>query len=462
MKQPNQVVDALLKALCVVSLCLLFLIYGVLAGHNQWFPSQPLREAQLALDALQEVATEPDDSRPPEQTSEHSGPVVVNHAGSDDGALILMTGGPNHLGSLSPAAGCIAWLMDRAGTVKHVWPYPRGLWRDLQIVKLTPGVSRVYPLDVHLLDDGGLVVSFQVNSAMPYAVGLVRLDADSNVIWKHECLAHHWFEVTDDGRILSPGLRLTRSPRLIGHTIGRIVGPAGVVFEDVIMTVSLKTGKVLETLSVFEAAMEAGWIGLYQGANGNAMDFDVATKDPLHLNDVKRVSAEAAAGFDWLEPDDLLLSFRSINTVAILDPHDERFKWWTTGTTLRQHSPRILGNGEILVFDNAGGSRDRGMTRLAQIDLESGRSRTVFPTGVNELEGPVATRTAGHLDLRPDGKAVLMAVTHQSRVYEIDPASGRLLWEYLCIDPATRRALPVYSAKYVYDVPMPLNQETQE
>jgi hypothetical protein len=157
------------------------------------------------------------------------------------------------------------------------------------------------------------------------------------------------------------------------------------------------------------------------------------------------------------------VSFRSINTVAILGRRTWRVKWFSAGVTLRQHSPRMWGGKGVLVFDNLGGEESRGGTRLAMIDLETRMSRTIFPKSDSQSPPLVHSGTAGHLDINKAGDAVLMAVTHQKIIYEVDLETGEVLWEYVCVDPANRVLRPIYTARYCYDVSFPMNQvETTE
>ena len=50
---------------------------------------------------------------------------------------------------------------------------------------------------------------------------------------------------------------------------------------------------------------------------------------------------------------DLLLSFRSLDLLAVIDPVGGALRWtWGPGRLEEQHDPSLLENGRILVFDN--------------------------------------------------------------------------------------------------------------
>lgn len=438
------------RYLFVLSLCLFSLLYGVIAGHYELFPSRQLRDANAAATALLDAFDDSDSER----SSTTSGPAVTNHAGRDDGALILVSGGRGYLKSYRPDGGCIAWLMDRAGKIQHVWEYPPDLWNDLKGVQAIPGKSGVYPVDVHLLPDGGLLVSFQGYNTWPYAIGLARLDKDSKVVWNRECYAHHWFAVTPEQRIITPTLKVFEGPYSIGQTRARITGPEGKILEDMITVMTLD-GEVLSQHSMLEAVDGSGLIGLCLGVGDGA---EVKTDDPLHLNSIERVGTEVAAAHDQLHEDDLLVSFRNVNTVAILDHETFRIKWAATGWTLRQHSPHFWGSDRILVFDNLGGDESLGGTRLVDFGFPGGNPVTVFPRRDRDPQAKIFSVNAGHIDVHPTESAALMAVTRQSRVIEVDLVQGDVLWEYQFGDPTTKTARPIMTAKYCYDVSFEMNQ----
>lgn len=453
--------DVITLVLFVFSLCLGSLLYGVLAGDSGYFPHPQVREAKNAVDALVQIFRDDSDQVAiSSAVSSQTEPVVLNHAGIDDGALILVAGGRGFLESYNPDGGCIAWLMDRKGEIKHIWKYDPDLWADLEHVSTIPGVSKFFPVGVHMLEDGGLLVSFQGRHTYPFAIGMVRLDRDSNIIWKKESFAHHWFTVTPDQKIITPALRIREVPLPIGLTPGRLWGKDGKILEDLIVVMNLD-GEVLEEASMMESLHDSGLIGLYQHVTGDSLD--IHSGDPLHLNYIQRAGEQVAAAHDWLNADDLLVSFRNINSLAILDRMTWTVKWLSAGATLRQHNPIFMDSESILVFDNYGGNQALGGTRLAKIGIEDRRAETVFPTQDHPPTDPVLSRASGHLDLNRQGDAVLMTVTYQSRVLEVDLDDGTVLWEYSFVDPVTKEPVLLQTAKYCYDVEFDFNQtETTE
>ena len=246
---------------------------------------------------------------------------------------------------------------------------------------------------------------------------------------------------------------MIKAPHSIGSTRARINGKDGQLFDDLIMKMTFD-GEILEETSMLEAVDASGLIGLYQGAFGEPTNVD--TNDPLHLNSIQLVGEEIAAAHDWLNADDLLVSFRNISAVVILDGKTYRSKWRAAGTTLRQHSPRFLDSNRILVFDNYGGDVALGGTRLAVIRIDTRRAETIFPTGSDTGFGDIFSDIAGQLCLNRDRSAVLMAVTNQSKVFEIDLNNRAVLWEYHLADKLPTK---IWTAKYCYNVSFEMNQK---
>jgi hypothetical protein len=82
----------------------------------------------------------------------------------------------------------------------------------------------------------------------------------------------------------------------------------------------------------------------------------------------------------------------------------------------------------------------------------------LFPAPENPPDHPVFSYASGHLDLSPDQNTVLMAVTEQAMILEIELRTGKVLWEYRLVDPDAHRPRPINTAMYCYDVSFELNQ----
>lgn len=424
------------------------------------FPYTVVHEATLAAKAIAAAYGNSPSNAGSAANSDSSltGPTVKNHAGIQDGSLFLISGGADYLPEESATGSCLAWLMDRNGHLRHVWEYDRQLWTELKQVKRAPVNSVIRPIGLHLYEDGGLLVSFQGINTFPYAVGLARFDRDSRLLWKKERFNHHWFSVAADGRIYIGGMHIAESPLPIGKTAAEIHSDDRRILADSVMILDSQ-GNLLEEISMLDALIDSGWVGLFQGATDT--NIDAFTRDPTHLNDVRLITAEMAEQHELLAEGDLLLSFRSLNTIGILDGTTHRFKWLCSGATIRQHSPRLVAGG-ILIFDNRGGPATTGGSRLVRIDLDTRLPTTLFPRPDVPLpENTFFTDVAGYIDLSSSTRA-LVALSEVGDVWEVDLETGKVLWQYTFFDPKTNRRRPIYTAKYVHAPSFPLNRREQE
>ena len=92
--------------------------------------------------------------------------------------------------------------------------------------------------------------------------------------------------------------------------------------------------------------------------------------DPLHANTVELLERELPIG----RKGHLLIPFRELNLVAVLDPRRQRIGWsWGPGKLDRPHQPSVLPSGNMLIFDNAPKAR-----RLRVIELDPRAGEVVW------------------------------------------------------------------------------------
>ena len=118
-----------------------------------------------------------------------------------------------------------------------------------------------------------------------------------------------------------------------------------------------------------------------------------------------------------------------MDLIAAIDGATHGIKWAVIGRTVRQHSPRVTPDGSILVFDNLGGDRETGGSRIVRLTYGEDTVETVFPGPDTPEDINFWTRQVGHIDPHPDGSRALVSLTGQGRFLEIDLRRGRVLWE---------------------------------
>ena len=418
--------------LLIISLMLLSFSYGTASVTWKIFPYQQITEAKLALTAWYDVIFKGDErliDALPVGVKRLADSEVDDNTGAGEATdqepndeLILMTGGPFQLVDHCPDHGCVAWLMDRDGTVVHSWSFdPKVLWPDTAMFSGRVEPARFYPIGLQLSDNGDLVVSFQAFDVYPYSVGIAKFDRDGKVLWSRTDFSHHWLTVDSRGMIFVPALETAEGPHDIGETHLDLDCEKIGWYDDLLRILSPQ-GEVVRDYPILELLARSDFAG--------ALSATVNPCDPTHLNAIELVPDRLANAVNGFATGDLLISLRELNMVALLDKEGGTVKHAVVGRTVAQHSPKFLPDGQVLVFDNQGGAKNLGGSRIVRIDLQSGDLEVVFPKPDDKQWLPFFTETAGHLDVSGDGTRALVSSTDQGKVLEIDVSSGEVLWTY--------------------------------
>ncbi len=426
------------RALFFLSIMLLVFLWGGLSVSFGFFPHSLFEEARIAWDALNEVAEEEIIDSKPSKFEElvpeggENSPVATSFVkkSSADNDLILINGGYFQLMSECPTFGCLAWIIDRDGNVRHTWEIdPQAVWGDVERISGFNKAENIYPAGMHLYDNGDLLVIFQARNTFPYAVGIAKFDKNSSLLWEVESLSHHWLSVDDEGLIYAPSLNPVDSPMKIGNTSVRVACKSKKVYEDMI-NVYTPDGKLVKKISVTKALIESGYSGLvYEGNQSKIPEYDEC--DPTHLNDVKVLTKEMAPEYPGLNAGDLLVSMRNNNTIAVIDGKTNRVKKTVSGKSILQHSPIYAGNNKVVLFDNLGGDAEHGGSRILKIDLTTEKDETLFPQQTTPKDVDFITHNGGRVVLSSGQDRALVSLTRRGRILEVDLVNGKVLWEYL-------------------------------
>ena len=234
----------------------------------------------------------------------------VNEDGAAEGYTIF-----------SPLWRPVTYLLNMAGEVVHEWELPG----------LPGGYS-------YLLPNGNLFSATKTDDGPPFeggaAGGLIReVDWNGNVVMEYQDdWQHHDFRKLDNGNIIYAAWEMMpkeHSERVKGGIPGTEL-PEGMV-NDVLREVTPEGKLVWE------------W---------HAYDMDIEDHPIFPLN-VRRVWA-------WmntvcpLKNGDVLISFRQINSLVIIDGETKKLKWIKRDDMWGgQHDAQMLENGNILLFANA-------------------------------------------------------------------------------------------------------------
>jgi Arylsulfotransferase (ASST) len=419
------------KLLFALSLCVLAFFYGVFTVQFEIFPHQILRDGKVALAAWSEVLWPEPMYEFVDENGEPVPEVVQLPEDGRDGDYILMTGVPYAMLSECPTYGCMAWIIDRHGTIQHTWEVNfESLWADAPHSGIRDH-ARIAPAGLHLTDEGDLLVSFQSDALFPYGIGMAKFDKDGKVIWKRANYSHHAFSVAPDGLIYTPANKLLDSPVPLGDTRLSLECPERKLYSDVVLVLNAE-GETVEEIDLLDLLVKQDFVGLLdrRRAGVHAGQQHLRACDPIHLNYVEYVTEEMAAA-SGLDTGDLLVSSRHLNMIAAIDGRTKMLKWVVAGRTVAQHSPRVMPDGGILAFDNQGGRRELGGSRIVRLRYGRSDIEEIYP-GPDAPEGTdFWTEQQGYLEPHPDGRRLLVSLSKQGRVIELDLPSRRVVWEFL-------------------------------
>lgn len=286
-----------------------------------------------------------------------------------------------------------AVLMDRDGQVLHRWRMPlRRVFPDLA---KDPEMAKLeYWRRVWLFPNGDLLGIYE-------GLGIVKLDARSNVLWARRGGFHHDLQVMADGRIWV----LDRDGKVIPR-----INPDEGILEDFV-TVLGPGGEVERRISIleaFERSPFAALLGRMERAG-----------DVFHTNTLEVLDGRFADRHPAFRKGNALLSVLKLDTIAVLDPDRGEIVWAKTGSWRRQHQPTFLDDGNLLVFDNRGPGGER--SRAVEIDPRTGAT-------VWSYDRDLFSKTLGSVQRLPNGNT-LITESENGRALEVT-RDGRMVWEY--------------------------------
>jgi hypothetical protein len=150
----------------------------------------------------------------------------------------------------------------------------------------------------------------------------------------------------------------------------------------------------------------------------------IELRDYYHANSIELLpDTPLGRRDDRFRAGNLMICLHQVDLVMILDQEDYSVTWsWGAGELDWPHMPTMLENGNILVFDN-GSHRD--FSRVLEIEPPSGRIVWSY-----EADPPQAfyTKFRGCNQRLPNGNTVICE-SERGRVFEVT-REGRIVWEY--------------------------------
>ncbi len=305
------------------------------------------------------------------------------------------------LGWDDPGGRYAAWLYDDQGVLRHAWPIdydamdPDG-----------PSNGGDEPHGLAVMPDGSLILNFDHGDV------LARIGLDGDPIWVKEGVFHHSLDRAEDG-----GLWTWRGE---GSAYGHY---------QYLVKFDPENGETLREIDLVNDVVKGpdpapivfGLRRDHPFRHFGPMNANQDGIDIFHPNDIEELSSGLAPAFPQFAAGDLLLSFRNVNLVAVLDPESLRLKWWSNGPWVQQHDPDFRPDGRISVFNNNSGN---GRSEITVIDPRTGELRNELRQGgVRFYSDSMGT----HQNL-PGGN-VLITVPDEGRILQVSP-TGTIVFEF--------------------------------
>jgi hypothetical protein len=294
-----------------------------------------------------------------------------------------------------------AWLLNDKGERVHSW--------DLSYLPLDPdgplnGIDA--PHAFKILPDGGVLVSFDSGDVM------AKVDQCSKPVWTRSGVFHHSIE------------------KGLGNSYWAWRGDnTAYAHYNYLTNFNPDTGETIQEFELVDDLVKgkttpAGIFGVrgdhpfkrFDKTPGDKLRYDL-----FHPNDIDVLQPELADKFENFEAGDLLLSFRRIHLVAVVDPKTYEVKWARNGPWKFQHDPDFTEDGMISVYSN-----NSGYSRSEIIKIH--------PT-TNEIRNELVdgdlffyAGAQGKHQYLPNGN-VLIVVPDEGRVVQVT-ANGNKVFEH--------------------------------
>jgi hypothetical protein len=383
-------------------------VYGYLMRKDHLFPYHLLKHAQSKLEA------------PPTSMRWQRARPDPNAAPASPEAVHQLANLPYLQGYRPATAGGTIRVYDRARTATGLNLFTSGhapvaILMDMEgkVVKTwTADAKKAFPGSVFgkeehdrflrralLQPDGSILAMFD-------EIGLVHLDAASQVIWAWPGRVHHDLVVGKEGRIWS----LFREKRAIEG-----LGHKEPVWEDFLVELSPE-GKFVRRLSLIECfrrSQYAPYLAIMHWG-----------PDIFHTNSVQILDGTLADRLPAFRRGNLLISIKNLNAVAVIDPEAGAVVWALSGQWYAQHCARLLPTGRIMLFDNLGTMK--AASRVLEVDPFMQQILWEFGGRPGQV---LFSETSGFTERLANGNT-LITESNFGRVIEVTP-DDHVVWEFV-------------------------------
>ncbi len=292
-----------------------------------------------------------------------------------------------------------AYLIEMDGTVLHTWEKDFWeVWPDYPTSRSNENTQ--FWRRAYLYENGDVLVIYE-------GMGIAKLDKDSKVLWANPGKAHHDLEVMDNGDIYV----LTRE----AHVIPR-VNRTRPVLEDFVSVLG-PDGEEKRRLSLLECL---------ENSKGYSIFWEQSQKrtgDLFHTNTLEVLDGRISDRVPAFRKGNILTSFLILDLIAVVDPDAGEVVWARRGDWNAQHDPKILENGNLMLFDNRGNHMASTVYEFDPVTMKPVWYYRGSP------EAPFFSRTCGSAQRLPNGNT-LITESDVGRAFEVT-RDKEIVWDFV-------------------------------
>ncbi len=414
-----------------IALLFLGFSFGYLSNQFEWFPDSIIKEAYKGYKSIMRQSVYEDNWVYTKTKSKNR----VNKRTQG-----LMQPGLTAITSSEADYKLGVKIIEPDGSIVHQW--------KLDWFKIWPNATHINEEERPIAEPG---TEIQGEAIMPNGdlvfnfeyIGLVRVDACGNVVWRLPKLTHHAIFLDENHHIWVPS-RIYHDKKSATYPFH--VPP---FFEDTVLEVSPE-GEVLQEISMLGLLIDNGYQGLLHILGTRVSN--ARTPDSVHLNDVEIFPSTLKEGV--FSSGDVMVSFRNISTVAVFNPTDRKIKYISTGKVAHQHDADFIDGNHFSVVDNNNiDYQNKPFSRLrSRIMIESAIDGTLKVHYQGTEKSQYYTNIRGKHQWLDNGN-MLISESSKGRAFEITP-EGKIIWDYINIVTngyagiiAEAERLPAYYSK---------------
>jgi len=245
-------------------------------------------------------------------------------------------------------------------------------------------------------------------------LGLIKVDRNSQMVWLYRGGCHHDFWLTPDGEIYALTHKVENIPTAYNK---------GSIIVDYI-TILDTSGKEKASHSLLEILEKSRFDFLLPNITPSKPE----TLDTTHANSIQVFDGRFAGTNQGIfKKGNILVSSRHLNFVFIIDGDNWEVVWgWGPNNILRQHKARLTNEGNITIFNNHWSADTKRVSSVIEIEPISGKVLWEYR---GTLRNPFFTSVLGSHQRLPNGNTLIVE-SGKGTAFEVTPENV-VVWKFV-------------------------------